>query len=151
MSKIIDIILNGKNTKLTVEDDAFLVDVLRGIGNLSVRRGCDTGCCGLCSIWVDGKPTLSCSYLAVRVNGKEITTIEGIEEEAKSFAKLLAEQGADQCGYCSPGFIMTVIAMKKELNKPSDDEIRQYLAGNLCRCTGYESQLRAIKTYLEVK
>lgn len=151
MSKIIDVILNGKNTKLTVEDDVFLVDALRDIGNLSVRRGCDTGCCGLCSIWVDGKPTLSCSYLAVRANGKEITTIEGIEEEAKSFAKLLAEQGADQCGYCSPGFIMTVIAMKKELNKPSDDEIRQYLAGNLCRCTGYESQLRAIKTYLEVK
>ncbi|WP_034849548.1 (2Fe-2S)-binding protein [Clostridium hydrogeniformans] len=151
MSQVIDVILNGKKTKLNVEEDAFLVDVLRDLGNLSVRRGCDTGCCGLCSIWIDGKPTLSCGYLAVRAVGKEITTIEGIEEEANKFAKLLAEQGADQCGYCSPGFIMTVIAMKKELTNPTDDEIRQYVTGNLCRCTGYESQLRAIKIYLGVQ
>ena len=135
--------INGKKVDIDVTADEYLVDTLRRVGNLSVKRGCDTGCCGLCSIWIDGKPTLSCSTLSVRANKKNITTIEGLQEEASEFA--------EQCGFCSPGFIMTVIAMKKELENPTEEEIKHYLTGNLCRCTGYMGQLRAIKTYMGVK
>jgi carbon-monoxide dehydrogenase small subunit len=88
--------------------------------------------------------------LAPSIHGKQITTIEGIQKEAKEFASFLVKEGAEQCGYCSPGFIMTVLAMKKELEQPTEEEILHYLTGNLCRCTGYAGQLRAIKKYLEV-
>ena len=155
--------VNGKKVDIDVSYDEYLVDTLRRIGNLSVKRGCDTGCCGLCSIWIDEKPTLSCSTLSIRANKKNITTIEGLQKEASEFAQILvnegaaefgafiANQGAEQCGFCSPGFIMTVLAMKKELENPTEEEIIHYLTGNLCRCTGYMGQLRAIKTYMGVK
>ena len=143
--------VNGKKVDIDVSYDEYLVDTLRRIGNLSVKRGCDTGCCGLCSIWIDEKPTLSCSTLSVRADKKNITTIEGLQKEASEFAKILVSEGAEQCGFCSPGFIMTVLAMKKELENPSEEDIIHYLTGNLCRCTGYMGQLRAIKTYMGVK
>ncbi|MDU7967884.1 MAG: 2Fe-2S iron-sulfur cluster-binding protein, partial [Paeniclostridium sordellii] len=113
--------------------------------------GCETGCCGLCTVWIEKKPTLSCATLTVRAVNKEITTIEGLEKEASEFAQILVSEGAEQCGFCSPGFILTVIAMKNELINPTEDDIKHYLTGNLCRCTGYMGQLRAIKTYLGVK
>ncbi|KAJ51900.1 carbon-monoxide dehydrogenase small subunit [Clostridium tetanomorphum] len=147
----IDIIVNGKRHSLNVDKDEFLLDTLRKIGYLSVKRGCDTSCCGLCTVWLEEKPILSCSTLSIRANGKNITTIEGLQEEAEKFARILTAEGAEQCGFCSPGFVMTVIAMKKELINPTDDEIKHYLAGNLCRCTGYMGQLRAVKKYLEVE
>ena len=106
-----------KNVDIDVSYDEYLVDTLRRIGNLSVKRGCDTGCCGLCSIWIDEKPTLSCSTLSVRANKKNITTIEGFTKEASEFAQILVNEGAEQCGFCSPGFIMTVLAMKKGIRK----------------------------------
>ena len=143
--------VNGKKVDIDVSYDEYLVDTLRRIGNLSVKRGCDTGCCGLCSIWIDEKPTLSCSTLSVRANKKNITTIEGLQKEASEFAQILVNEGAEQCGFCSPGFIMTVLAMKKELENPTEEQIIHYLTGNLCRCTGYMGQLRAIKTYMGVK
>ena len=143
--------VNGKKVDIDVSADEYLVDTLRRIGNLSVKRGCDTGCCGLCSIWIDDKPTLSCSTLSIRANKRNITTIEGLQKEANEFAKILVSEGAEQCGFCSPGFIMTVLAMKKELENPSEEDIIHYLTGNLCRCTGYMGQLRAIKTYMGVK
>lgn len=146
----IEFILNNKKVKYEINGDEFLADILRAHGLLSIRKGCNTSCCGLCSLWIDGKPTLSCSVLAVRANGRSITTIEGLEEEAEKFAKILVSEGAEQCGFCSPGFIMTVLAMKNELQNPTDDEIIHYLTGNLCRCTGYMGQLRAVKTYLGV-
>ena len=89
--------------------------------------------------------------MTVRALNKEITTIEGLEKEADEFARILIAEGAEQCGFCSPGFIMTVLAMKNELENPSEEEIKHYLTGNLCRCTGYMGQLRAIKTYMGVK
>lgn len=147
----IELIVNNKKHNLKVDCDELLIDTLRKAGYLSVKRGCDTTCCGLCTVWVDEKPTLSCSTLSVRAEGKKITTMEGIQTEAKKFAKILTEEGAEQCGFCSPGFVMTVVAMKKELNNPTDDEIKEYLAGNLCRCTGYLGQLRVVKKYLEVQ
>ncbi|MFZ5965754.1 MAG: (2Fe-2S)-binding protein [Bacillota bacterium] len=146
----IEVMINNKKIEMEVANDEFLVDALRRYGYSSVKRGCDTGCCGLCTVWINNRPTLSCSTLAPTVNGKAITTIEGIQKEAKDFAEFLVKEGAEQCGFCSPGFIMTVLAMKKELEQPTEEEILHYLAGNLCRCTGYAGQLRAIKKYLEV-
>ena len=146
----IETIINGHKTIWQLEADASLADVLRQEGYLSVRKGCDTSCCGLCTVWLEGKPVLSCTVPAFRAAGKEITTLEGVSEEAEAFAKVLAAEGAEQCGFCSPGFIMTVLAMKKELSQPTEEQMKHYLAGNLCRCTGYMGQMRAVKTYLEV-
>ncbi len=132
-----------------IEPDLLLIDFVRSLGFKSVKRGCDTSNCGLCTVWVDEKPVLSCSVLAARVNHKTVTTLEGLEEEAKVVGRFLAKEGAEQCGFCSPGLIMNILAMKAEFKNPTTDDIKQYLAGNLCRCSGYESQLRAIKNYFE--
>lgn len=144
----IEVTLNNQHMALQVTADEFLADTLRSHGMLSIRKGCDTTCCGLCTVWIDGSPVLSCSVLSVRADGKHITTIEGVERQASEFACILASEGADQCGFCNPGFIMTVLAMKNELVNPSDEEIIHYLNGNLCRCTGYLGQMRAVKKYL---
>ena len=146
----IKVAVNGKEHIWEVAGDDFLADVLRQHGFLSIRQGCDTSCCGLCTIWLDGKPILSCTVLAARANGRAVTTIEGVKVQAEAFAKILAGEGAEQCGYCSPGFIMTVLAMQQELKNPSEEDIVHYLTGNLCRCTGYMGQVRAVKKYLEV-
>ena len=146
----IDITINNKKTLFEVDPEEFLADTLRKHGILSIRKGCNTSCCGLCTVWVEEKPVLSCSLLSVKANGKNITTIEGVAKEAETFATILVAEGAEQCGFCSPGFIMTVLAMKKELKNPSEEEIIHYLTGNLCRCTGYMGQLRAVKKYMEV-
>ena len=143
-------IINKKTFVLDVAPDEMLADSLRRNGYLSIRKGCDTSCCGLCTVWVDEKPVLSCTMPAFRAEGREITTIEGVAAEAEKFARILTSEGAEQCGFCSPGFIMTVLAMKKELPQPTEEQIKHYLAGNLCRCTGYMGQMRAVKTYLEV-
>lgn len=146
----VEAFLNHHAVVIEVENDELLVDTLRKQGMSSVRRGCDTSCCGLCTVWIDGKPTLSCSVLSFRIQGKSIITIEGMQQEAEEFATVLAAEGAEQCGYCSPGFIMTVLAMKRELTDYSESSICDYLAGNLCRCTGYMGQMRAVKKYLGV-
>ena len=143
-------IVNKKTFVLDVAPDEMLADALRRNGYLSIRKGCDTSCCGLCTVWVDEKPVLSCTMPAFRAEGREITTIEGVAAEAEKFARILAAEGSEQCGFCSPGFIMTVLAMKKELSQPTEEQMKHYLAGNLCRCTGYMGQMRAVKTYLEV-
>ena len=110
--------------------------------------GCETSNCGLCTVFLNDKPVLSCSVLAVRADKCSVTTLEGLQEEAAEFVTFIADQGAEQCGFCNPGFIMNVLAMEDELNNPTEEEIKAYLSGNLCRCSGYESQLRAIKNYL---
>lgn len=126
-----------------------LLEFLRAKGFSSVRCGCDTANCGLCTVWVNGKPTLSCAYPAARAAGQKVTTLEGVQPEADRLASYMASQGAEQCGYCSPGFIMAVLAMQRELHRPSEEEIKAYLAGNLCRCTGYASHMRILKSYFE--
>lgn len=143
--------INGKLYQDNIEADLLLLDYVRSKGCYSVKRGCETSNCGLCTVWLDGTPILSCSMLAMKVNNKEVTTLEGLEQEAKEFGEFLADEGAEQCGFCSPGFIMNVLAMKNELENPTEEEIKEYLSGNLCRCTGYMGQLRAIKKYLEQK
>lgn len=140
--------INDKEFSADISPDTILLDFLRTMGFLSVKRGCETSNCGLCTVMLEGKPILSCSTLAVRTNGLHIKTIEGLQKEAEEFGGFMADEGAEQCGFCSPGFIMNVLAMKNELKNPTDDEIKTYLQGNLCRCTGYMGQLRAIKKYL---
>lgn len=140
--------LNGRNIMASVESDTVLLDFLREKGCLSVKRGCDTSNCGLCTVLMDGKPILSCSTLAVRADGHEIYTLEGLQAEASDFVGFIADQGADQCGFCNPGFVMNTIALLRENPDPTDDEIRAFLAGNLCRCSGYDGQLRGIRNYL---
>lgn len=145
----ISMILNGKEIKDTIDADTLLIDFLRDHGCLSVKRGCDTSNCGLCTVFVDDKPVLSCSLLAARVSGHQVTTLEGLQIEAKEFAEFIANQGAEQCGFCNPGFMMNAIALLRENPDPTDEEIKAYLSGNLCRCSGYEGQLRGIRGYIE--
>ncbi len=142
--------INNKIFEDDIEADMLLLDFVRSKGFFSVKRGCETSNCGLCTVHLEGKPILSCSTLAMRANGLHVTTIEGMKEEAEEFGAFLADEGSEQCGFCSPGFVMNVLAMKKELSNPTEDEIKNYLAGNLCRCTGYMGQLRAIKKYLNL-
>lgn len=146
----ITLTINDKLVNWNVEKDEFLADTLRAHGLLSVKKACETSCCGLCTVWLEDKSVLSCTILSVRAHGKRITTIEGVPKEAEEFAQVLTAEGSEQCGFCSPGFIMNVLAMKNELVNPSEEEIIHYLTGNLCRCTGYMGQLRAVKTYLGV-
>ena len=143
--------LNGKQVQAEVRPDMVLLDLVRELGCYSVKRGCETANCGLCTVWLDGKPVLSCSVLAMRAHGRHVTTLEGLQKEAEEFGMFLAAEGGEQCGFCSPGFIMNVLAMERELSDPTEEEIKEYLAGNLCRCSGYMSQLRAVRKYLEVK
>lgn len=144
----INISINGKKYEDDLKPDTILLDYLREKGCYSVKRGCDTTNCGLCTVLVDGLPILSCAMLAVRCNNKSITTLEGIQEHAIEIGDYLATEGADQCGFCSPGLILNVYAMSKELTSPTEEEILHYLSGNLCRCTGYMGQLRGIIKYL---
>ena len=131
--------------------DMLLLDLVRDLGCYSVKRGCETANCGLCTVWLDGKPVLSCSTLAIRADGRHVTTLEGLQKEAEEFGMFLAREGGEQCGFCNPGFIMNVLAMEKELKDPDEEDIKEYLSGNLCRCSGYMSQLRAVKKYLDMK
>lgn len=143
--------LNQKTITAAIEPDMLLIDFVRSQGCLSVKRGCETANCGLCTVLMDGVPVLSCSVLAARAAGHRIDTLEGLQEEAEEFVGFIADQGAEQCGFCNPGFVMNTIALLRENAEPSDDEIRAYLAGNLCRCSGYEGQLRGIRAYLDWK
>jgi carbon-monoxide dehydrogenase small subunit len=144
----INLTINDENRSFEIDPSMTLLEVLRENGYMSVKQGCDTGTCGLCTVLMDDKPILSCSILAAKVDGHFVKTLEGIGEEAKNIGDLLAKEGADQCGFCSPGLIINVYAMKKTLSNPSEEDINKFLVGNLCRCTGYVGQTRAIKKYL---
>lgn len=147
----ITLTLNGKKRTASVRPDMLLLDFLREHGCASVKCGCETSGCGLCTVFLDDKPVLSCSVLAVRADGHRVTTLEGLQEEASSFVGFIADQGAEQCGFCNPGFVMNTIALLRENPDPTDDEIRAYLAGNLCRCSGYEGQLRGIRAFINAR
>ncbi len=147
----IETTINGRKRRLEIRPGDMLVDVLRNAGYTEVKKGCDSGSCGVCSVLMNGEPILSCSTFAAKADGAEIVTVAGIRDEAERFAEHLTAQGADQCGFCAPGFTVTVYALLKENPSPSEEEIRHYLAGNLCRCSGYEGQIRAIRSYVEAR
>ena len=143
--------LNGKRITRSVDADMALLDFVRNEGCYSVKRGCDTSNCGLCTVFLDDKPVLSCSVLVARADGHRVTTMEGLQKEAAEFGAFIADQGAEQCGFCNPGMIMNALALFRENPEPSEDEITEYLAGNLCRCSGYEGQLRGIQSFIAWK
>lgn len=141
--------LNGSKEAWEITPSEYLLDSLRNNNVLSVKRGCDTTSCGVCTVLLNGKPVPSCSVLTASIEGKIITTVEGIKEDAEVLAKHMGHQGADQCGYCNPSLALTVYAMKQEIKNPSKTDIKEFLVGNLCRCTGYIGQEKAIMLYLE--
>ena len=143
--------LNGIQRQEEIDPGMLLIDFQREKGCYSVKRGCETANCGLCTVLMDEKPILSCSMLAARIDGKKIVTLEGLQKEAEEFGDFLANEGAEQCGFCNPGFIMNVIAMLRELEEPDEEQIKEYLAGNLCRCSGFVSQTASILKYLNYK
>ncbi|MGM9519359.1 MAG: (2Fe-2S)-binding protein [Phascolarctobacterium sp.] len=147
----ITLTLNGKRITRSVDADMALLDFVRNEGCYSVKRGCDTSNCGLCTVFLDDKPVLSCSVLVARADGHKVTTMEGLQKEAAEFGAFIADQGAEQCGFCNPGMIMNALALFRENPEPSEEEIKEYLAGNLCRCSGYEGQLRGIQNFIAWK
>ena len=147
----ITVVLNGRSITEDIEPDMLLIDFVRSHGCKSVKRGCETSNCGLCTVFLNDKPVLSCSVPAARADRCHVDTLEGLEEEAYEFGSFIAEQGAEQCGFCNPGMIMNAIALFRENPDPTEDEIKEYLAGNLCRCSGYEGQLRGILNFFEYR
>ena len=134
-----------------ISPDMTLFKFLRAHGCYSVKCGCETTNCGLCTVFLDEKPVLSCAVLAARADGHKVETMEGLQKETEEFGRFIADQGAEQCGFCNPGMIMNAIALFREKEEPTDEEIKQYLAGNLCRCSGYEGQLRGIHAFMEYR
>lgn len=154
MTREITLRLNGRAEKIHIEEADTLLEVLRDRFKLwSVREACGVGACGTCTVLLDGRPVSSCFLLAVRVAGHEIVTLEGLNDgpELHTIQEAFVEQRALQCAYCTPGFVLTVKAMLDEMTDPSDEEIREYLSGNLCRCAGYADILRAVHVAQEKK
>ena len=141
--------INGKKRTTIVDVRASLTDMLRNDYRLtSVKKGCEVGECGACTVLIDGEAFDSCIYLAVWADGKNITTLEGLEGpngELSDIQKAFIEETAIQCGFCSPGFIMTAKEILDTGKYYTDDELRKLLSGHLCRCTGYDNILRAVK------
>jgi len=140
--------LNGLDVEFNVKPGEYLLDTLRANNIKSVKKGCDASSCGVCTVLVDDKPVLSCSMLTAKVEGHRVTTVEAIQEEAAEISECFSREGADQCGYCNAAYALMIHALKKENPNPTEQEIEDYMVGNLCRCTGYRSQQKAIKAYL---
>lgn len=145
----VEFLLNGKKISIEAESHWTLLDVLRDHLHLTgTKKGCETGECGACTVLVNGKNVNSCLMLVGHVDGKEVTTIEGLQNNGKlhPIQKAFAEKGAVHCGYCTPGMIMSVKALLDENPKPTREEIKTAIAGNLCRCTGYEQIIEAVQS-----
>jgi carbon-monoxide dehydrogenase small subunit len=152
MKRELTLQVNGRPQRLEVEDADTLLEALRDQLKLwSVREGCGVGACGTCTVLLNGKPVSSCLLLARRVEGWEILTVEGLSANGRLDAvqEAFIEQRALQCGYCTPGFILSVKALLDENPSPSDEEVREFLCGNLCRCAGYADILRAVRAAQE--
>jgi aerobic-type carbon monoxide dehydrogenase small subunit (CoxS/CutS family) len=148
MKREIALRINGRNEKLEIDDADTLLEVLRDRFKLwSVREGCGVGACGTCTVLLDGKPVSSCFVLAARMAGREIVTLEGLSKDDKldAIQEAFINERALQCAYCTPGFVLSVKALLAENPTASDDEIKDYLSGNLCRCAGYADILRAVR------
>lgn len=152
MKREITIRINNRDESLIIDDADTLLEVLRDRFKLwSVREGCGVGACGTCTVLLDGQPVSSCFLLAARAAGHEILTLEGLSdgESLHPIQQAWVEERALQCAYCTPGFVLSVKALLEGNPDPSDEEIRDYLAGNLCRCAGYADILRAVRAARE--
>jgi carbon-monoxide dehydrogenase small subunit len=148
MKKLITLNINGKEYELAVSPNQTLADLLRyELGLTGTKKGCEMGECGTCTVIMDGKPVNSCLLLAVQANGREILTIEGLEtdEGLHPIQQSFVEHGAIQCGFCSPGMILSAKSLLEKQPNPDETEIRTAISGNLCRCTGYQKIVEAIK------
>jgi aerobic carbon-monoxide dehydrogenase small subunit len=152
--ELIELRVNGRSHELAVEPSKLLLDALRQDLQLTgSKRGCDDSSCGACTVQIDGIPMLSCALLAVSCEGQAITTIEGVSEHGSLAAiqKAYGDWGGAQCGFCTPGFIMTVKHLLAVNPEPTEPEIRSALSGNLCRCTGYSQMYQAIKSAIDAE
>ena len=148
MKSAVTITVNGEPRTAEVEPRTLLVHLLREHLNLTgTHVGCDTSNCGACTVWLDGDAVKSCTLLAVQADGRKVTTIEGISEngDLHPMQRAFHEHHALQCGYCTPGMVMTAIKLLEANPAPTDEEIRHGLEGNLCRCTGYENIVAAVR------
>jgi len=149
MKRKIVLKVNGREETLQIDEADTLLEVLRdGLKLWSVRESCGVGACGTCTVLMDGSPVSSCFLLAVRAAGREITTLEGLGDAhaLHPIQEAFVAERALQCAYCTPGFVLSVKALLDENPEPSDDDIREYLSGNLCRCAGYADILRAVRS-----
>jgi aerobic-type carbon monoxide dehydrogenase small subunit (CoxS/CutS family) len=152
--ELVELRVNGRSRELAFEPSKLLLDVLRQDLDLTgSKRGCDDSSCGACTVLVDGIPMMSCTLLAASCEGQEITTVEGVSEHGSLAAiqKAYGDWGGAQCGFCTPGFIMTVKHLLAENPAPTEPEIRSALSGNLCRCTGYSQMYQAIKAAIDAE
>jgi len=146
-SRVIEIRINGEWHEATVRPRTTLVEVLREqIGLTGTKHGCESGTCGVCTVILDGRPVLSCITLAVECDGMSVRTVEGLADgdTLSNVQQAFLDQGAVQCGYCTPGMVMSATALLEKNPKPTVPEIRKALEGNLCRCTGYNAILAAV-------
>ena len=147
--RTLDFILNGEACHTEIPEDATLLKVLRDILHLTgTKEGCGEGDCGACTVLVDGRSVNSCLFPAVQAEGCQVMTIEGVEAhpELARIQKADVDYGAVQCGFCSPGMIMSTVALLQKNPKPTEEEIRRGLSGNICRCTGYQAMVDAIQS-----
>ncbi len=146
--------VNGRDYELNIKTGESLIDLLRNqLGLTSVKQGCEVGECGACTVLIDGAPVTSCIYLASWVNNKSVITVEGLEDEATGLSvvqRAFVDEAAVQCGFCTPGLILTGTALVNEKIAYTEDELREKIAGHLCRCTGYENIIRAVKKAIDV-
>ncbi|MBZ5572442.1 MAG: (2Fe-2S)-binding protein [Acidobacteriia bacterium] len=152
--ELIGLTVNGRSHELAIEPSKLLLDALReNLGLTGSKRGCDDSSCGACTVQIDGVPMLSCTMLAASCEGQEITTVEGVSEHGSLAAiqKAYGDWGGSQCGYCMPGFMMTVKHLLAQNPNPTEEEIRQGLSSNLCRCTGYSQMYQAIRAAIEAE
>ncbi|HAG22234.1 MAG: Purine hydroxylase delta subunit apoprotein [Synergistales bacterium 53_16] len=143
----VNVVLNGKPVTLKVEPRTTLLRALREVGVTSVKRGCEEGECGTCTVLLDGKLQKSCMVLAVEAEGKKVVTSEGLlgpDGELHPVQKAFVEEGAIQCGFCTPGMVLAAVDLLSRHPNPTDEQIKEGLSGNLCRCTGYVSIIRAV-------
>jgi carbon-monoxide dehydrogenase small subunit len=152
--ELIELRVNGRSRELAIEPNALLLDVLRQELQLTgSKRGCDDSSCGACTVLVDGVAMMACTMLAASCEGQEITTVEGVSQHGglAAIQKAYGDWGGAQCGYCTPGFVMTVKALLAENPDPSDAEVRAALSSNLCRCTGYSQMYQAIRAVVDAE
>ena len=147
-SRIVEISVNGERHEISVKPRHTLVEVLReNLGLTGTKDGCEQGVCGACTVLLDGHPTLACITLAVECDGKEVRTVEGLArgQVFSTIQQAFLDQGAVQCGFCTPGMLMSITALLENNSKPTVPEIKKALEGNLCRCTGYNAIVAAVQ------